>query len=131
MLWLLLYVVAVSLIDLRTRYVPNWATLPIFLAGLLARFPGNPELWLASSLLVLAWAKHWMGGGDVKLWLAVLWALPTPYSAFSLPLMFAAFFLTGLLQMGGRIIMGRPPTGSPTPAAWRTVPFVLACWYVH
>ncbi|MBI5955092.1 MAG: prepilin peptidase [Chloroflexi bacterium] len=40
MIWLLIYVSAISLCDLRTRRIPNWYTLPILLAGFIAHFPG-------------------------------------------------------------------------------------------
>ncbi len=131
MLWLFIYAFLISLYDWRTHRIPNWATLPIVLAGVLMRFPGSFDLWLASLTLLLAWGSNWMGGGDVKLWLAILWALPAQFSAQTLPWMFATFFLTSLLQMGWRLIRKQMPTGSAAPAAWRTVPFVLICWYVH
>jgi Flp pilus assembly protein protease CpaA len=131
MLWLLIYALAISLYDWRTRRIPNWATLPVFVAGMLARFPGSLDLWLASLILLLAWGSKSMGGGDVKLWLAILWALPAPFSVQALPCMFATFFLTSLLQMGSRVIRKESPTGSAAPAAWRTIPFLLACWHVH
>jgi Flp pilus assembly protein protease CpaA len=131
MVWLLLYALVISLYDLRTRRIPNWASLPLLAAGLIARFPGDPALWLASLVVAIAWSKQWMGGGDAKLWLAILWALPAELSAYSPPLMFATFFLTGPLQMISRLIRKQSPTGSLAPAAWRTIPFLLACWYAH
>jgi Flp pilus assembly protein protease CpaA len=128
---LFIYALAVSLYDLRTGRIPNWATLPILMFGLIAHFPSSLDLWLASLTLLLAWGRKWMGGGDVKLWLAILWALPRQFSASALPWMFVTFFLTSLLQMGWRLIGKQSPTGSAAPAAWRTIPFVLAYWYVH
>ncbi len=95
------------------------------------RFPGSFDLWLASLTLLLAWGSKWMGGGDVKLWLAILWTLPTQFSTQALLWMFVTFFLTSLLQMGWRLIRKQTPTGSAAPAAWRTLPFLLACLYVH
>jgi Flp pilus assembly protein protease CpaA len=100
MLWLFVYALAISLYDWRTRCIPNWVTLPILIVGLIAHFPGSLDLWLASLTLLLAWGSKWMGGGDMKLWLAILWALPTQFSAQALPCVFATFFLTSLLQMG-------------------------------
>jgi Flp pilus assembly protein protease CpaA len=76
MTWLFIYVLAISLYDLRTRRIPNWYTLPLILAGMIAHFPGSLELWLASLALLSAWASHWVGAGDTKLWIALLWALP-------------------------------------------------------
>lgn len=76
MTWLLLYALALSLYDLRTRRIPNWCTLPLILAGVIAHFPGYPDVWFASIGLFLAWSMGWMGAGDAKLWIALLWALP-------------------------------------------------------
>src|SRR5260221_313708 len=76
MTWLLFYILAVSLYDLRTRRISNWCTLPVIIAGMIANFPGHMDLWLACFMLVSSWASGWMGAGDVKLWMAVLWALP-------------------------------------------------------
>ncbi len=131
MLWLFIYTFVISLYDWHTHRVPNWVTLPILTVGLIAHFPGSFDVWLASLALLLAWGRKWMGGGDLKLWLAILWALPVPFSAQALPWMFATFFLTSLLQMGWRVFRKQSPTGLTAPAAWRTIPFLLACWYVH
>ncbi len=54
MAWLFLYALALSLYDLRARRIPNWATLPLILAGLAAHFLGDPDIWLASLGLFLA-----------------------------------------------------------------------------
>ncbi len=129
MTWLLLYVLALSLYDLRTRRIPNWATLPLFLAGFVAHFPGTPDVWLASLGLFLAWSHGWMGAGDAKLWIALLWALPVNVSIQALPLIFLTFLLTGLLQLAWRWIRKQPITNLLTPGAWRTIPFLLLCWY--
>jgi Flp pilus assembly protein protease CpaA len=67
MIWLFLYVFAISLYDLRTRRIPNWYTIPILMIGMLVNFPGTPGLWLASFILFAAWDGHWMGAGDVTL----------------------------------------------------------------
>jgi Flp pilus assembly protein protease CpaA len=131
MTWLSLYVLALSLYDLRTRRIPNWVTLPLILAGLITHFPGSPDVWLASLGLFLAWSIGWMGAGDAKLWIALLWALPVEMSTRALPLMFLAFFFTGLVQLAWRLIQKQPVTNILTPGAWRTIPFVLLCWYVH
>ncbi len=131
MLWLFIYVLAISLYDLRTRRIPNWATLPLLIAGLIAHFPGSLDLWLASLTLLLTWGSRWMGGGDVKLWLVMMWALPADSSTQALPIMFITFFLTSLGQILWRVIRKQSTAYTPTPAAWRTIPFVLACWYVH
>ncbi|GER79109.1 MAG: hypothetical protein DPW21_00750 [Anaerolineae bacterium] len=131
MTWLFLYAFALSLYDLRTRRIPNWATLPLIVAGLAAHFPGSPDVWFASIGLFLVWSIGWMGAGDAKLWIALLWALPVEMSSRALPLMFLAFFVTGLPQLAWRLIRKRPVTNLLTPSAWRTIPFLLFCWYVH
>ena len=131
MLWLFIFVLAISLYDLRTRRIPNWYSLPLLAAGLMAHFPGTPDLWFASLLLFFAWVKGGMGAGDVKLWIALLWALPIEYSIQAFPLIFTTFLITGLGQIAWRYIRKQPLTKSLTPGAWRTIPFVLMCWYVH
>ena len=131
MIWLLLYVLALGLYDLRTHRIPNLTTLPLILAGFIAHFPGYPNIWFASIGLFLAWANGWMGAGDVKLWIALLWALPVSVSVQALPLIFLTFFITGLLQLTWRWIRKQPIANILTPGAWRTIPFILLCWYVH
>jgi Flp pilus assembly protein protease CpaA len=131
MTWLLIYVLALSLYDLHTRRIPNWVTFPLILAGLVAHFPGNAHIWFASIGLYLAWASGWMGAGDAKLWIALLWALPLDLSTRALPWMFLTFFLTGLIQILWRLIRKQPTLNLLTPGAWRTIPFILLCCYVH
>ena len=131
MIWLFMFVLTLSLYDLCTRRIPNWATLPLILAGLVAHFPASPEIWLASLGLFLAWTNGWMGAGDAKLWIALLWALPMEISIQALPLMFLTFFFTSLLQLAWRLLRKQPVANLLTPGAWRTIPFLLLCWYVH
>ena len=131
MTWLLIYVLALSLYDLYTRRIPNWATFPLIAAGSIAHFPGYPDIWFASIGLFLAWVNGWMGAGDAKLWIALLWALPVNISAQVLPLLFLTFLLTGFLQLIWRWIRKKSITNLLTPGAWRTIPFLLLCWYVH
>ena len=131
MTWLFLYALVLSLYDLRTRRVPNWATIPLIVAGFIARFPGYPDIWFSSIGLFLAWANGWMGAGDAKLWIALLWALPINISTQALLLIFLTFLFTGLLQLAWRLIRKQPVTNLLTPGAWRTIPFLFLCWYVH
>ena len=130
MIWLFIYVLAISLYDLRTRRIPNWYTLPLFVAGMIAHFPGQFEIWFANFVLISAWVSGWMGAGDAKLWITLLWALPPEFSSKALLIMFASFFITGLAQILWRTAKGQP-INSLTPAAWRTIPFILLCWYAH
>lgn len=131
MIWLFIYALAISLYDLRTRRIPNWCTIPLIVAGLIAHFPGHFELWLAGFALLSAWANHWMGAGDAKLWMALLWAMPVRSSSNILFFMFGAFVITGLAQILWRIARRQAATGLLTPGAWRTIPFILLCWYVY
>ena len=126
-----IFVIAISIYDLQTRRIPNWCSIPLLIAGLIAHFPGTPDLWFASLFLFFAWVKGGMGAGDVKLWIAVLWALPAEYSIQAYPLIFLTFLLTGLGQILWRIPRKQALTKSLTPGAWRTIPFLLMCWYVH
>ena len=126
-----MYALAISLYDLRTRRIPNWCTLPLLAAGVIAHFPGRPEAWLASLALMYAWAGGWMGAGDVKLWIALLWALPVEGSSHALFFMFISFLVTGLAQIIWRVIRRQPMTHVKSPAAWRIIPFLLMLWYVH
>ncbi len=131
MLWLLTFVLTLSLCDLRTHRIPNWCTLPFVATGLILHFPGGAELWLASFFLFSAWKYHWMGAGDAKLWLGLLWALPAEYSSHSFLILCIVFFGTGLAQVIWRLIRKQGLTSKLAPAAWRTIPFVLLVWYVH
>jgi Flp pilus assembly protein protease CpaA len=132
MTWLLIYVFAISLHDLRTRCIPNWTTFPILFAGLIAHTPGQMDIWFASLGMIFAWSRGIMGAGDAKLWLALLWALPIEFTSNAVPLMFLSFFITALLQFIWRALSQTLPlTKQKTPAAWRTIPFLLLCCYVH
>lgn len=131
MIWLLFYLLAVARYDLRSRRIPNWCTVPLILAGMIAHFPGSFNLWLICFLLVSFWSSGWMGAGDVKLWMAVLWALPETNIPSLILLVFLSFLITGVTQMLWRWIRKSPASGIKTPAAWRTIPFLLMVWYVH
>ena len=131
MAWLLIYLLVISLYDLRTRSIPNWSTYPLILAGIIAHFPGHMDLWLLCFLLLSTWASGGMGAGDVKLWMAVLWSLPNTNIPSLLPLVFLSFLITGIVQILWRLIRKQPTTGTKSPAAWRTIPFLLMVCYVH
>ena len=131
MIWLFLYLMAVSLYDLHTRQIPNWSTYPLILAGMIAHFPGNMDLWLACFLLFSAWASNWMGAGDVKLWMALLWTLPNSNTPSLILFVLVSFLITSVLQYLWRVIQKQSLTGIKSPAAWRTIPFLLMVWHVH
>lgn len=131
MLLLLIYVLVISMYDLRTSRIPNWATLTVLGAGLLAHFPGTYPVWIACLFVFLAWHSGQMGAGDAKLWMALFWAIP-PDQSGDIPLvLFASLVGTALLQLLIRKLTRRPISGLRTPAAWRTIPFILWNWYVH
>jgi len=135
--------IAVSLYDFHFRRVPNWVTLPLLLAGIICHFPGTVETCLACVLLFMAWHAGWMGGGDAKLWMALLWLAPpgteqvalrpsSPVPAAlaqagqAIVVMAASLVATGLLQLVWRKFRKQPATGIRSPSAWRTIPY--AAW---
>lgn len=133
MLWitLLAYAITISLFDWRTRRIPNWATFPVLLAGIFAHFPGDASILLASLILVIAFANEWMGAGDAKLWLAILWAIPLSVSSWVIPCLFSSLLASALAQFAWRLWKRTPLRGVSGPAAWRTIPFLLFLWSVY
>ena len=131
MLALVLYTLILSLYDLRTGIVPNWATLPLLAAGILAYFPGAFPVWIACLFVFLAWHSGQMGAGDAKLWMALFWAIPPVQSADIPPVLFASLIGTALIQLLFRKLTHQSVSGLLTPAAWRTIPFILWIFYAH
>jgi Flp pilus assembly protein protease CpaA len=122
---LLVLVFCLAVYDGRTKRVPNWVTLPLLIAGLVLHFPGVPATWLACLLLFSAWHFGALGGGDAKLWMALLWLAPLELVQSAVWMMAAAFLLTASAQGIWRILCGRPAWGVRSPGAWRTIPFAL------
>ena len=131
MLALLIYVLVISLYDLRTGRIPNWATLTVLGAGLLAHFPATFPGWIACLFVFLAWHSGQMGAGDAKLWMALFWAIPPDQSAGIPSVLFASLLGTALIQLLFRKLAGRPLNGQRSPAAWRAIPFILWSLYAH
>jgi len=131
MIWLFIYLLAVSLYDLHTSRIPNWCTLPLIIAGMIAHFPGHMDLWLACLMLLSVWSGGWIGTGDVKLWMAIFWALPNTNIPYLILLVSLSFLITSILQFIWRLIQKQSLTGMKSPAAWRVIPFLLMVWYVH
>jgi Flp pilus assembly protein protease CpaA len=126
LLWILtLGLVVLALYDLRTQRVPNWVTLPLLLTGLVLHFPGAPETWLGCLLLFSAWRFGGLGGGDAKLWMALLWLVPRNLAGRATLAMAAALLLTASAQALWRKLRGRPMWGVRGPGAWRVLPFGL------
>ena len=44
MIWLFIYALVIGLYDLRTRRIPNWYTIPLIVAGVIAHFPSRPDV---------------------------------------------------------------------------------------
>jgi prepilin peptidase CpaA len=126
-----------AVIDVRTRRIPNWFTVPVLAAGLLfhSLTGGWGGLLMAIGgfvtgfgILLVLWLTGGGGGGDVKLMGAVgAWLGPWhTFIVFLLSGGFAAFFsllvlLGGLMQHGYRHVqrrhLSRPETVSGKNAA--------------
>jgi leader peptidase (prepilin peptidase)/N-methyltransferase len=133
MMFLVLFglVILISLYDLKYSKIPNWITLPLMLLGLYASFPGDPILWIASCFLFSAWKFGFMGGGDAKLWIGLLWCLSSFGDSVAV-LMFAALMLTGLAQIFIRSLSPKKVViGFKTAGAWRAVVFMGLVAYLN
>ena len=126
MVFLLLLTVLLTLYDFRTRRVPNWVTLPLLFTGMFVNAPGTLEVWLGTALLFTFWQFEALGGGDTKLWMALLWLAPPGQARQAFFVLFSSLLLTALAQMLWRKVRGRAVTGVKTPGAWRVIP--LAIW---
>jgi len=111
--------------DFRHQRIPNLITLLLLLAGLIIHFPGSVETWLGCVLLFVAWHVGWLGGGDAKMWMAMLWFVPPLQAGVSVSLMFISFLVTASIQMVWRKVKGKQVTGIQSPGAWRVIPFAV------
>ncbi len=111
--------------DFRHQRIPNLITLFLLLAGWILHFPGSIETWLGCILLFVAWHVGWLGGGDAKLWMAMLWFVPLLQAGLSVSLMFISFLVTAGLQLAWRKVKGEQVTGIQSPGAWRVIPFAV------
>jgi Flp pilus assembly protein protease CpaA len=117
-------VFVLSLYDLKYRRIPNWVTLPLMLLGFFVGFPGNPMLWIASAMIFSAWKSGFVGGGDGKLWIGLLWNLDS-LSQDTVVLMFAALMVTAIAQFLVRFVSTKKLSlGFRTAGAWRAVVFM-------
>jgi Flp pilus assembly protein protease CpaA len=124
---LLFLTIFVSIYDHRHGEIPNWVTWPLLLAGIYAHAPGTLAIDFSSVLLILLWFffSKKIGEADIKLWLALLWALPPSLGDSSSMMMFAVLMVTAGFQIllrrwGG----GTRPSCGADAAAWRTVVFM-------
>ena len=124
-------VILISLYDLKYRKIPNLVTLPLMLLGLYVGFPGNPIIWIASAFIFSAWRSGFMGGGDAKLWIGLLWCLSS-FGDNVVVWMFVAWMVTGVSQIVMRALsQKRLAVGFRTAGAWRTVVFIGLLAYLH
>lgn len=117
---------SLTIYDFWYRRVPNEITFPLILIGILANFPGVPTLWLGSILLFIAWGSGWMGGGDVKLWMGLLWCTFSFWGDNVTLVMFITLIVTGLVQILMRVfIKNKEIVGIKSPGAWRAFAYCV------
>lgn len=123
---LVLLCLFVTLYDFRYRRVPNWTTLPLMLIGFVDSLPGTPALWFGSLLLLTAWGSDWMGGGDIKLWVGLLWCtFPLCGDVVTLA-MFITLIITSMAQILVRVLTRKKDVmGIKLPGAWRSLVFLV------
>ncbi len=110
--------------DYRTRRIPNVLTLPLLALGVGLSAPGTPFLWLASALMVWLWWHGGMGGGDLKLWLGMLWLMGEGQPLWALP---GALLLSVAVQILWRLRRREPVFGRLGPGAGRVALYTLLC----
>jgi len=123
---LVLLCLYLTVYDLRYRKVPNWITLPLILIGIIVNFPGTPTLWLGNIILLTAWGSGWMGGGDVKLWIGLLWCTFSFWGDSVTLVMFLTLIVTAIAQILVRILAKkRDVVGIKLPGAWRALAYLI------
>lgn len=116
----------VTVYDFRYRKVPNWITLPLMLIGFVISFPGASALWLGSILMLSAWSSGWIGGGDVKLWVGLLWCTFSFLGEDVTLIMFVSLIVTSIVQILARVLIKkREIVGIKLPGAWRALVYML------
>lgn len=128
--FLLILTLTLSLYDFHTRRVPNWVTLPLLLTGMFIHAPGTMETWLGTALLFAFWRFEALGGGDAKLWMALLWLAPPGLARPAFFVLFSSLLLTAFAQLLWRKGRGQAVTGHKTPGAWRAIPFAIWFWLI-
>lgn len=124
-LLLLLLVGGLAWFDARACRVPNRVTFLLAAAGLLLNFPGEVVTWAACLALFWSYRLRLIGGGDAKLWLALMWLVPPTAAADAVLAMGMVLAGTGALQIAWRFFHGRAVFGVRSPGAWRALPFAF------
>ena len=122
---LLLLVIGLAIYDLGTKRISNWVTLPLLITGIVIHYPGQTITWIACLMLFVSWYMGAAGGGDTKLWMALLWLAPPAQAEVAVAVMALTFILTALGQFGWRKLKKRSMYGLKTAAAWRMIPFTV------
>lgn len=126
---LFLLTIILSIYDFRHRSIPNWSTWPLLIAGFIAHTPSTPTVDFSSALLVLSCLAFGdkIGAGDIKLWLALIWSVPSSMEDIASITMFIVLAITAGSQILLRKFRKRTPVADNTaaPAAWRTAVFML------
>ncbi len=79
----------------------------------------------------IAGGRYWMGMGDVKLWLALLWAVPNEYGSSTLMAGGLAWILSGATQLLWRRVQKRKVFGVAAPGAWTAAPALAILLVIH
>jgi len=96
------------------------------LIGVIENFPGPPTLWLGSILMLIAWNSGWMGGGDVKLWVGLLWCTFSFWGDSVVLVMFVTLIVTGTVQLLARVLVKKNDVvGIKLPGAWRALVYLI------
>jgi prepilin signal peptidase PulO-like enzyme (type II secretory pathway) len=143
---LFFFTLVISLYDFRTRRIPNWATFPVIISGLIAHFPGTATLWVSTVFIIAVGfvkqstvqsifapiksiiplpAPHGyiMGMGDVKLWLACIWAIPAVLVPRAVLAMILGWILMSLVSMAVQTARHEHKLGVQSPVAWASLLF--------
>lgn len=118
-------VLSLALYDWHTCQVPNLITLPLLVIALTWHFPGTPAQWVGSLGLFAAWYGQALGGGDAKLWIALLWLTPPALAATGLTVMASVLMATAVGQLAWRACLKKRVLGVKSPGAWRAIPFTV------
>jgi Flp pilus assembly protein protease CpaA len=96
------------------------------LIGIIENFPGSPTLWLGSILMLISWDSGWIGGGDVKLWVGLLWCTFSFWGDSVTLIMFVTLIVTSIVQILARVLIKKKNVvGIKLPGAWRALVYLI------